>query len=182
MTPARFPPATRWTTGGGPPVSVNGFLATQNNFMIDGMDNNEALHCDRNCQASIEAIGEIKVITNNTFGRAFTRERRESALSRRAGPTTCTAALRVLPQPGAGRAPAAAPLHFAQAAYRQNNFGGSVDGPIKKNRHSSSMTGKPTCEPGDSQPAYGAAHLRGPGNFNTPRFDGGSGHAAFTIH
>ena len=83
-------------------VSVNGFLATQNNFMIDGMDNNERFIATVTVKPSIEAIGEIKVITNtfsaelsraNGAGISFITEGRDQYPAR--------VAVRVLPQPDA---------------------------------------------------------------------------------
>ena len=53
-------------------VSVNGFNGAQNNFMIDGMDNNERFIATVTVKPSIEAIGEIKVITN-TFSAELSR-------------------------------------------------------------------------------------------------------------
>jgi len=51
---------------------VNGFNGAQNNFMIDGMDNNERFIATVTVKPSIEAIGEIRIITN-TFSAELSR-------------------------------------------------------------------------------------------------------------
>ena len=119
----------------GSAVSVNGFLGTQNNFMIDGMDNNERFIGTVVVKPSIEAIGEIKVITNS-----FSAE-----MSKANG-----AAVSFITKGGTNQVHGSAFEFFRnqsldarlpmlaytapKQAVRQNNFGGSVGGPIKKNK------------------------------------------------
>ncbi len=119
----------------GSAVSVNGFLGTENNFMIDGMDNNERFIGTTVVKPSIEAIGEVKVITNtfsaemsraNGAGVSFITKGGSNQLHGSAFEFFRNQALDA-------RLPMLAYTAPKQAT-RQNNFGASVGGPIKKNK------------------------------------------------
>jgi hypothetical protein len=116
-------------------VSVNGFNGAQNNFMIDGMDDNERFIGTVSVKPSIEAIGEIQVITN-TFSAEMSR--------------TNGAGISFITKSGTNQYHGTAfeflrnqvldarlPMQLyntPKAPYRQNNFGGSAGGPIRKNK------------------------------------------------
>ena len=116
-------------------VSVNGFNGAQNNFMIDGMDDNERFIGTVSVKPSIEAIGEIQVITN-TFSAEMSRTNgagisfiTKSGTNDYHGTVFDFLRNQVLD--------ARLPMQLyntPKAPYRQNNFGGSFGGPIKKNK------------------------------------------------
>ena len=119
----------------GSAVSVNGFLGTQNNFMIDGMDNNEKFIASVVVKPSIEAIGEVKVITN-TFSAELGRANGAAVSFITKGGTNefhGSAFEFFRNQSLDARLPMLAYTAPKQAV-RQNNFGGSIGGPIKKNK------------------------------------------------
>ncbi|HXE62377.1 MAG TPA: TonB-dependent receptor [Bryobacteraceae bacterium] len=116
-------------------VSVNGFNGAQNNFMIDGMDNNERFIATVTVKPSIEAIGEIKVITN-TFSAELSRANGAGiSFITKGGTNNFHGSLFEFFRNQAldARQPILLPTQ-PKAPYRQNNFGASAGGPIKKNR------------------------------------------------
>jgi flavin-binding protein dodecin len=116
-------------------VSVNGFNGAQNNFMIDGMDNNERFIATVTVKPSIEAIGEIRIITN-TFSAELSRANGAGiSFITKGGTNTLHGSLFEFfrNQSFDARQPILLPTQ-PKAPYRQNNVGGSVGGPIKKNR------------------------------------------------
>jgi single-stranded DNA-binding protein len=119
----------------GSAVSVNGFLGTENNFMIDGMDNNERFIGTTVVKPSIEAIGEVKVITN-TFSAEMSRANGAgvSFITKGGSNQIHGSAFEFFRNQSLdARLPMLAYTAPKQAT-RQNNFGGSVGGPIKKNK------------------------------------------------
>jgi Carboxypeptidase regulatory-like domain len=116
-------------------VSVNGFNGAQNNFMIDGMDNNERFIATVTVKPSIEAIGEIRIITN-TFSAELSRANGAgiSFITKSGGNTLHGSLFEFFRNQSLdARQPILLPTQ-PKAPYRQNNFGGSVGGPIKKNK------------------------------------------------
>jgi len=116
-------------------VSVNGFNGAQNNFMIDGMDNNERFIATVTVKPSIEAIAEIKVITN-TFSAELSRANGAGiSFITKGGTNEFHGSLFEFFRNQAldARQPILLPTQ-PKAPYRQNNFGASAGGPIKKNR------------------------------------------------
>jgi hypothetical protein len=115
-------------------VSVNGFNGAQNNFMIDGMDNNERFIATVTVKPSIEAIGEIKVITN-TFSAELSRANGAgiSFITKGGGNVFHGSLFEFFRNQALdARQPILLPTQ-PKAPYRQNNFGASTGGPIKKN-------------------------------------------------
>jgi len=116
-------------------VSVNGQADVMNNQQIDGMDNNERVIGSIGVRPSVDAIEEVSVQTNT-----FTAE-----VGRSAG-----AIINVITKAGTNSLHGtvyeffrntdlnANPYKFGQAipkpAYHQNQFGGSLGGPIIKDR------------------------------------------------
>jgi Carboxypeptidase regulatory-like domain/TonB dependent receptor len=116
-------------------LSVNGQADLVNNQMIDGMDNNERLQGTIGVRPSIESIQELRVISN-----LYPAE-----LSRTAG-----GVINIITKTGTNRfhgslyeffrndALNAAPYQFGanlrKPELRQNQFGGSLGGPIFRNR------------------------------------------------
>ncbi|MCU1223512.1 MAG: hypothetical protein JWQ42_1605 [Edaphobacter sp.] len=116
-------------------VSVNGQADVINNQLIDGMDNNERVIGSIGVRPSVDAIQEVSVQTN-----VFTAE-----VGRTAG-----AAINVITKSGGNTLHGtvyeffrndvlnANPFKFGAAIpkpkYRQNQFGGSLGGPIWRNR------------------------------------------------
>jgi hypothetical protein len=116
-------------------VSVNGFNGAQNNFMIDGMDNNERFIATVTVKPSIEAIGEIRIITN-TFSAELSRANGAgiSFITKGGGNVVHGSLFEFFRNQSLdARQPILLPTQ-PKAPYRQNNFGGSVGGPIKKNK------------------------------------------------
>lgn len=113
-------------------VSVNGQSDVYNNYLIDGLDNNERQQGTQAIRPSIDAIAEVRVLTN-----LFTAE-----LGRTAG-----AVVNVITKSGSNQFQGSAYEFFrddkfdardffaiAKPDFRQNQFGGSFGGPIVRNR------------------------------------------------
>lgn len=113
-------------------VSVNGQNDMYNNYMIDGLDNNERHQGTQAIRPSIDAIAEVRVMTN-----LFTAE-----LGRTAG-----AAVNVITKSGSNEFKGSAYEFFrddrfdardffaiSKPDFRQNQFGGSVGGPVIRGR------------------------------------------------
>lgn len=130
-----------FATGGSPDdrrrssaVSVNAQTGGFNNFLIDGMDNNERFINTAIVRPSVEALAEMKVLTN-----LYSAE-----LGRTAG-----GVINVITKSG-GNEYHGSLFHFfrnekldarnffagrgPKPPYKQNQFGGSIGGPIKENR------------------------------------------------
>jgi hypothetical protein len=126
-------------------VSVNGFNGAQNNFMIDGMDNNERFIATVTVKPSIEAIGEIRIITN-TFSAELSRANGAgiSFITKGGGNVVHGSLFEFFRNQSLdARQPILLPTQ-PKARYRQNNFGGSIGGPIKKNKTFFFYDGEPT--------------------------------------
>jgi outer membrane receptor protein involved in Fe transport len=129
-----------FATGGNSPddrrlssqVAVNGQYAWANNFMIDGMDNNERFIGTVIVKPSVEAIQEMKVQTN-----LYTAE-----LGRTAG-----GAINLITKSGTNEFRGSAYEFYRnerldarnffaaqKAPYRHNQFGGSLGGPLQRSR------------------------------------------------
>ena len=113
-------------------VSVNGQNDMYNNYMIDGLDNNERHQGTQSIRPSIDAIAEVRVMTN-----LFTAE-----LGRTAG-----AAVNVITKSGSNQFRGSAYAFYrddrfdardffalSKPDFRQNQFGGSFGGPIFRNK------------------------------------------------
>lgn len=126
-------------------ISVNGQQDTQNNNLIDGMDNNERFIGSIGVRPSVDAIQEVNVQTNNY----------DASVGRTAG-----AVIDIITKSGTNDLHGSAyeffrnkvlntnpNYNFAQAlnpgstspaapnpAFRQNQYGASLGGPIKKNK------------------------------------------------
>ena len=127
-----------------PAVSVNGFNGAQNNFMIDGMDNNERFIATVTLKPSIEAIAEIKVITN-TFSAELSRANGAGiSFITKGGTNEFHGSLFEFFRNQAldARQPILLPTQ-PKAPYRQNNFGASAAAPSKETEHFSSPIGNP---------------------------------------
>jgi outer membrane receptor protein involved in Fe transport len=113
-------------------ITVNGQFAWANNFMIDGMDNNERAVGTTVVKPSVEAVQEMQIQTN-----VYSAE-----LGRTAG-----GAVNLITRSGTNavhgslfeffrneRLDANNFFALTKAPYRQNQFGGSVGGPFVKDR------------------------------------------------
>jgi hypothetical protein len=117
-------------------VSANGQSSALNNQMVDGFDNNERLNGLIGLQPSIDGIAEVKMDTN-TYRAEYGR--------------TAGAVINVITRSGTNGLHGSAYDYFRndifdassynfyatpslKPEYRQNNFGGSVGGPIKKDK------------------------------------------------
>jgi hypothetical protein len=116
-------------------VAVNGQSSTFNNFLIDGMDNNERFIGSIIVRPSIDALAEVKVQTSQY----------SAELGRTAG-----GVINMITKSGTNELHGTV-FHFfrnekldarnlfarpqdPKPAYKQNQFGGSIGGPIVKNR------------------------------------------------
>ena len=135
-------PGSRTETSFG--FSSNGARALQNNFLLDGIDNNANLGDVLNgsayvIQPSVDAIGEFKVETNSyssEFGRgngAIMNAVIKSGTNR-----IPRRSVRVFPKRQAGRPKRVDFL--GRQIYQQNQFGATLGGPIIKDRLSFSWT------------------------------------------
>jgi hypothetical protein len=116
-------------------VSVNGATSAENNFLIDGMDNNERFVGTIVVKPSMDAIGEMRVVTN-TFSADLGR--------------TTGGAITFITKSGTNQFHGTAYEFFRnqqldarqpnllagqpKPPYQQHNFGGSIGGPVIKNR------------------------------------------------
>lgn len=131
------------TTGGAAPddrrpsaaVSVNGQAVSSNDQLIDGLDNNERIVGAIGVRTSVDAIQETKVLSNS-----FSAESGRSA----------GAVINLITKSGTDKVHGSLYQYFrndvlnvysyqfgalnAKPELRQNQFGGSVGGPIKKDR------------------------------------------------
>jgi len=122
-------------------VSANGQTDSANNFLLDGMDNNERAIATIIVKPSIDALQEVKVDTNlypaesGRAGGAIINLITKSGTNNFHG--TLFEFLRndkldakdALNVPQAGN-----PLAGVKPEFRQNQFGGSIGGPIKKDK------------------------------------------------
>lgn len=122
-------------------VSVNGIHDSANNFLLDGMDNNERAIATIIVKPSIDALQEVRIQTNlygadvGRAGGAVINMITKSGTNSFNG--TLFEFLRNdvfdakdffnVPQPGN-------PLAGKKPPYRQNQFGGSIGGPIKQDK------------------------------------------------
>src|SRR5215470_7895765 len=122
-------------------VSANGQTDSANNFLLDGMDNNERAIATIIVKPSVDALQEIKVESNmysaesGRAGGAVINLITKSGTNRFHG--TLFEFLRNdkfdakdvfnVPQPGN-------PLAGVKPKFRQNQFGGSIGGPIQKDK------------------------------------------------
>ena len=122
-------------------VSVNGQNDSSNNFLLDGMDNNERAIATIIVKPSIDALQEVKVDSN-----LYTAEVGRAAgavvnMITKSGSNAFHGTLfeflrndkfdakDVFNVPQAGN-----PLAGVKPEYRQNQFGGSIGGPVKKDK------------------------------------------------
>lgn len=112
--------------------SANGQSDLFNNQMVDGLDNNERIQGLSGLRPSVDGIAEVRVLTNNysaTYGR------------------TAGAIVNIITKAGSNQFHGSVYEYFrndifdardffaaSTPEYRQNQFGGSLGGPIVKNR------------------------------------------------
>jgi len=115
--------------------AVNGVRGTQNNFLLDGVDNNSNDNADVSILSSVDAIAEFKIQTSNysaEFGRtggAVINATTKSGTNKFHGSLWEFLRNDALDsaQYGFGSA-------VPKAPYKQNQFGGTLGGPIKKEK------------------------------------------------
>jgi hypothetical protein len=115
--------------------AVNGVRGTQNNFLLDGVDNNSNDNADVSILSSVDAIAEFKIQTSNysaEFGRtggAVINATTKSGTNKFHGSVWEFLRNDALDsaQYGFGSA-------VPKAPYKQNQFGGTLGGPIKKEK------------------------------------------------
>ncbi|HJT69459.1 MAG TPA: TonB-dependent receptor [Terriglobales bacterium] len=124
---------TNGNTGGS--FSVNGTRGDQNNFILDGIDNNSNDNGDVSILSSVDAIAEFKIQTSNyspEFGRSggavinATTKSGTNSFHGSAWEFFRNDALDAS-QYGFGS-------NIEKAPYKQNQFGGTFGGPIKKDK------------------------------------------------
>jgi hypothetical protein len=116
-------------------VSVNGRTGAENNFTIDGMDNNEKFIGSILVKPSMEALGEMRVVTNS-FSAELTRTSGAAVTIVTKGGTNILhgSAFEYLRNEALDARPPNLAATIAKPPYKQHNFGGSVSGPIRKNQ------------------------------------------------
>jgi len=116
-------------------ISINGRTGAENNFLIDGQDDNERFVGTVLVKPSEDGIATIQVVSNSPeaeLSRAsgativFTTKGGGNAIHGTAYEFFENQALNAFPQ---NTAPGA-----SKPTYTQNNYGGSIGGPIKKNK------------------------------------------------
>ena len=116
-------------------VAANGRSGTENNFNIDGVDNNERFVNTLIVRPSEEGVAEMRVLTNS-FSAELSRTSGAGVIfiTKSGGNDFHGSAFEYLRnQLADARAPNLA-VGLAKPDYKQNNFGGSVGGPIKRNK------------------------------------------------
>ncbi len=116
-------------------VAANGRSGTENNFNIDGVDNNERFVNTLIVRPSEEGVAEMRVLTNS-FSAELSRTSGAAVIfiTKSGGNDFHGSAFEYLRnQLADARAPNLA-VGLAKPDYKQNNFGGSVGGPIKRNK------------------------------------------------
>ena len=115
-------------------IQANGLTATNNNFLLNGFDNNEQQIGFEVIQPSIDAIQEFKVQTNNFgadigHGGAVVNVVLKSGTNQFHG-----SAFEFLRNSALDAKNYFDPAGFPIPAFKQNQFGGTFGGPIIKNR------------------------------------------------
>src|SRR5215467_2970431 len=122
-------------------VSANGQNDSANNFLLDGMDNNERAIATVIVKPSVDALQEIKVETNmysaevgraggaviNLITKSGTNAFHGTVFEFLRNDKFDAKDVFNVPQPGN-------PLAGVKPKFRQNQFGGSLGGPIQKNK------------------------------------------------
>jgi len=116
--------------------SVNGQDVELNNAQIDGTDNNERIIGTIGVKPSIDAIQEVTVETNNYTAESGRTPGGLVSVITKSGSNSFHGSLYEYFQNNAfnARNPFNPSPQFPQSEFRQNDFGGSVGGPIIKDR------------------------------------------------
>ncbi|HJS98972.1 MAG TPA: TonB-dependent receptor [Terriglobales bacterium] len=115
-------------------IQANGLTATNNNFLLNGFDNNEQQIGFEVIQPSIDAIQEFKVQTNN-FGADIGRGGAVVNVVLKSGTNQFHgSAFEFLRNSAMDAKNYFDPADFPIPAFKQNQFGGTFGGPIIKNR------------------------------------------------
>jgi hypothetical protein len=115
-------------------VSANGRAGAENNFMIDGMDNNEKFIGSILVKPSMEALGEMQVVTNSFSAELARTSGAAITIITKSGTNDFHgSAFEYFRRQSLDARPANLADNLAKPLYRQDNFGGSLGGPIKKN-------------------------------------------------
>ncbi len=115
--------------------AVNGVRGTQNNFLLDGVDNNSNDNADVSILSSVDAIAEFKIQTSNysaEFGRtggAVINATTKSGTNRIHG-----SAWEFLRNDAFDSAQYGFGSPQPKAPYKQNQFGATLGGPIKREK------------------------------------------------
>jgi hypothetical protein len=115
--------------------AVNGVRGTQNNFLLDGVDNNSNDNADVSILSSVDAIAEFKIQTSNysaEFGRtggAVINATTKSGTNKFHG-----SAWEFLRNDALDSAQYGFGSAVPKAPYKQNQFGATLGGPIKKEK------------------------------------------------
>jgi outer membrane receptor protein involved in Fe transport len=118
-------------------VNVNGQYGSSNNFLIDGMDNNERFISSVIVKPSVEGIQEMKVQTN-----AYSAEMSRSAagvinmITKSGSNEWHGSAFEFLRNEYLDAYGFFANRNLHKPLYRQHQFGGSIGGPIRKDKTS----------------------------------------------
>jgi hypothetical protein len=124
---------TNGNTGGS--FSVNGTRGDQNNFILDGIDNNSNDNGDVSILSSVDAIAEFKIQTSNyspEFGRsggAVINASTKSGTNSFHG-----SAWEFFRNDALDASQYGFGSNIEKAPYKQNQFGGTFGGPIKKDK------------------------------------------------
>jgi hypothetical protein len=115
---------------------VNGQDVELNNAQIDGTDNNERIIGTIGVKPSIDAIQEVTVETNNYTAESGRTPGGLVSVITKSGSNAFHGSLYEYFQNNAfnARNPFNPSPQFPQSEFRQNDFGGSVGGPIIKDR------------------------------------------------
>src|SRR5215831_334104 len=119
----------------GTTVSVNGRTGAENNFTIDGMDNNEKFIGSILVKPSMEALGEMKILTNSFSAELARTSGAAITIVTKGGTNELHgSAFEYLRNEALDARPPNLAATAAKPPYKQHNFGGSIGGPIRKNR------------------------------------------------
>jgi hypothetical protein len=116
-------------------ISANGRAGAENNFLIDGMDNNEKFIGTVLVKPSMEGVAEMKVMTS-TFSAELARTSGAAVVivTRGGNNTFHGTAFEYIRNEVLDARPPLLAYTAKKPPYKQNNFGGSYGGPVRKNK------------------------------------------------
>jgi hypothetical protein len=116
-------------------ISANGRFGAENNFLIDGMDNNEKFIGTVLVKPSMEGVAEMKVLTNSFSAELARTSGAAVVIVTRGGANALHgSAFEYIRNEVLDARPPLLSYTAKKPPYKQHNFGGSLSGPVRKNK------------------------------------------------